>query len=94
VGASGDLTYGLSVDRVLVTIGGSTADLDRLSASTLVMDLDVTALRIGTHSLAPTVNLVAGTTLVAVSPPKVTVTISATPASPLPGSPAPSASGG
>ena len=94
VGASSDLTYGLSVDRVLVTIGGSTADLDRLSASTLVMDLDVTALKIGAHSLAPTVNLVAGTTLVAVSPPKVTVTISATPASPLPGSPAPSASGG
>ena len=32
LGASGDLTYALSIDRVLVTIGGSTADLDRLSA--------------------------------------------------------------
>ena len=31
VGAEHDLTYALSIDRVLVTIGGSTADLDRLS---------------------------------------------------------------
>ena len=31
VGAAADLSYALSTDRVLVTIGGSTADLDRLS---------------------------------------------------------------
>ena len=40
--------YALSIDRVLVTIGGSTADLDRLSGATLVvMDLDVTGLKAG-----------------------------------------------
>ena len=31
VGARPDLAYELSTDRVLVTIGGSIADLDRLS---------------------------------------------------------------
>ena len=51
VGASTDLTYALSVDRVLVTIGGSTADLDRLSGSALVMDLDVTGLKAGVLTL-------------------------------------------
>jgi len=44
VGANNTLTYALSVDSVLVTIGGSTADLDRLSGAALVMDLDVTDL--------------------------------------------------
>jgi YbbR domain-containing protein len=89
VGAANDLTYALSTDRVLVTIGGSTADLDRLSGATLVMDLDVTGLKTGIHQVAVTANLPVGTTLVAASPPKVTVTIavpapSAAPPSPLP----------
>jgi YbbR domain-containing protein len=89
VGAANDLTYALSTDRVLVTIGGSTADLDRLSGATLVMDLDVTGLKVGVHQVAVTANLPAGTTLVAASPPKVTVTI-AVPSPSAPPSPAPS----
>ena len=76
LGSSSVLTYALSVDRVLVTIGGSTADLDRLSAATLVVDLDVTGLKPGVHEVPVTANLPAGMTLVAASPPKVTVTIS------------------
>ena len=40
-------TYALSTDRVLVTIGGSTADLDRLSGAQLVVDLDVAGLKPG-----------------------------------------------
>jgi YbbR domain-containing protein len=75
VGAAADLTYALSTDRVLVTIGGSTADLDRLSGASLVMDLDVVGLKPGIHQVAVTANLPVGTTLVAASPPKVTVTI-------------------
>jgi YbbR domain-containing protein len=103
VGASSDLTYALSVDRVLVTIGGSTADLDRLSASALVVDLDVTGLKAGVHDVPVTANLPAGTTLVAASPANVTVTINnvAAPASASPpaseapsGAPSPSPSGG
>jgi YbbR domain-containing protein len=92
LGASSDLTYALSVDRVLVTIGGSTADLDRLSAATLVVDLDVTGLKPGVHQVPVTANLPAGTTLVAASPAKVTVTI-ATPAPSSAPSSAPEASG-
>lgn len=93
VGASNTLSYALSVDRVLVTIGGSTADLDRLSGAALVMDLDVAGLKAGTHEVVVTANLPVGTTLVAASPPSITVTIGPTAvttpsggASPSPGS--------
>jgi YbbR domain-containing protein len=75
VGANNTMTYTLSTDRVLVTIGGSTADLDRLSGAALVMDLDVTGLKAGTHDVPVTANLPVGTTLVAASPPTVGVTI-------------------
>ncbi len=98
LGASNELRYALSTDRVLVTIGGSTADLDRLSALTLVVDLDVTGLGAGVHDVPVTANLPAGTVLVASSPDKVRVTIApAPPPSPVPGgsvAPSPSASGG
>jgi YbbR domain-containing protein len=100
LGANAALQYALSTDRVLVTIGGSTADLDRLSGAELVVDLDVAGLKSGVHDVPVTANLPAGTTLVAASPATVTVTISeAPPASPAasPGtSPAtsPAASGG
>lgn len=100
VGARSDLTYALAIDRVLVTIGGSTADLDRLVGSTLVMDLDVAVLKAGVHEVPVTANLPAGTTLVSASPASVKVTItdaaaSEPPASTPPGSspPSPSPSG-
>jgi len=98
VGARSDLTYALSTDRVLVTIGGSTAELDRLVGATLVMDLDVTGLKAGIHEVPVTANLPAGTTLVSVSPDKVTVTIdnaaASAPPSSTPASPSPAPSGG
>jgi YbbR domain-containing protein len=96
IGDRNDLRYALSTDRVLVTIGGSTADLDRLSASTLVVDLDVTGLGPGVHEVPVSANLPTGTTLVAASPAKVSVTISPVPAaSAAPdGAPGPSPSGG
>ncbi len=95
IGAANDLTYALSTDRVLVTIGGSTADLDRLSGVTVVADLDVAGLKVGVHDVPVTANLPAGTTLVAASPAKVTVTISVPTASSAPAitSPSPSPSG-
>lgn len=107
VGPRSDLRYALATDRVLVTVGGSTADLDRLVGATLAMDLDVTGLKVGIHDVPVTANLPAGTTLVSVSPASVAVTIteaapaSAPPASAPPGSappesapPSPSPSGG
>jgi YbbR domain-containing protein len=97
VGTRSDLAYTLGTDRVLVTVGGSTADLDRLGGATLVMDLDVAGLTAGVHQVTVTANLPAGTTLVAASPETVEVTISAlTPSgsgAPSPGAPSPSAPG-
>jgi YbbR domain-containing protein len=81
VGAQPDRTYDLSTDRVLVTIGGSLADLDRLSGASLVLTLDVTGLDDGLHSVAVAANLQTGLTLVAASPGSVDVTISSPAAS-------------
>jgi YbbR domain-containing protein len=90
VGDSPSLAYSLPVDRVLVTVGGSTADLDRLSGATLVATLDVTGLAAGVHEVPVTADLPPGTTLVAADPAKVSVTIhEVVPAASLP-SPSPS----
>jgi hypothetical protein len=70
---------------VLITVGGSTADLDRLAGGTLVADLDVTGLDAGSHDVPVTADLPAGVTLVGASPANVTVTVRAPgPASPTP----------
>ena len=93
VGARADRVYTISTDRVLVTIGGPVADLDRLSGSVLVMTLDVSGLDAGTHGVSVGANLVTGLTLIGASPNPVSVTIDliATPVpSPNP-SPTPSA---
>ncbi|OGO57275.1 MAG: hypothetical protein A2V84_09225, partial [Chloroflexi bacterium RBG_16_70_13] len=81
VGARADREYALSTDRVLVTIGGSIADLDRLSGSDLVLTLDVTGLDVGSHEVSVSANLQTGLTLIGASPDPITVTISAPPAS-------------
>lgn len=71
--------YDLSVDRVILTLGGSAADLDRLSGATLVGLLDVAGLGLGTTDVAVTVDLPPGVTLVGASPPEVAVTVTAPP---------------
>jgi YbbR domain-containing protein len=89
VGAQPGLTYTPSTDRVLLTIGGSTADLDRLSGATIVAILDVSDLIAGSTTEVPvTVDLPAGLTLVTSNPPTVSVEVVA-PAS-IEASPAPS----
>jgi YbbR domain-containing protein len=91
VGALADRQYGLSTDRVLVTIGGSIADLDRLSGSDLVLTLDVTGLEAGSHEVRVSANLLTGLTLIGASPNPIIVTISPPPATPSPpASPSPS----
>jgi YbbR domain-containing protein len=87
VGAGGALMYDPAVDRVLITVGGSVADLDRLDGALLVADLDVADLGPGTAPVAVTVDLPAGVTLVAASPSTVSVTVTA----PAPPSPSPAA---
>ena len=52
VGASPDLDLRARRPTAsLVTVGGSTADLDRLTGATLVVDLDVTGLEAGDHEV-------------------------------------------
>ena len=89
VGARPDFVYSLSTDRVLVTIGGSVADLDRLSSVTLVLTVDVTGLGPGTSTVPVSANLATGLTLVGASPNPIEVTVSSPPVSPAP-SPGPS----
>ncbi len=77
VGVRPDLSYAVAVDRVLITVGGSTAELDRLIGATLTVDLDVSTLGPGTSDVTVTAALPAGVTLVAASPPRVGVTVAA-----------------
>jgi YbbR domain-containing protein len=84
VGANPDLDYALSTDRVLVTIGGSSAELDRLSGSNVVLNLDVSGLDPGTHDITATANLTTGLTLISASPNPIKVTVSTPAASPAP----------
>jgi YbbR domain-containing protein len=90
-----DRVYSLSTDRVLLTVGGSVADLDRLQGGALVVTLDVGALGPGTTAVTAEADLPAGVAFVSASPDKISVTVAVpTPASPsaAPGSVAPSAS--
>jgi YbbR domain-containing protein len=86
IGAGRGLSYSVDVDRLLVTIGGSVADLDRLSGSALVADLDVSGLEPGTETVPVTFQLPTGATLVSSTPSSVTVIITATSPSPTPSS--------
>jgi YbbR domain-containing protein len=84
IGARADLVYKLSTDRVLVTIGGSEADLDRLSGATIALTVNVSGLAVGSHQVTPTANLTTGLSLLGVSPSPITVTISTPAPSPTP----------
>ena len=94
-GTKAGFTYDVPIDRVLVTVGGSVADLDRLQGARLVADLDVSELTPGTSNVPVTLDLPAGLTLVSASPPTVAVTVvatavpSASPAALVPPSPSP-----
>jgi YbbR domain-containing protein len=89
-GARDDRTYALSTDSVNVAIGGSLAQLDKLDPTSFTVTADVSALAPGTHTVQLSVNLPAGLTVTAISPPQVGVTVAAA-ASPSPsGSPPPS----
>ena len=95
-GAKSDLTYTVDVDRVLLTIGGSVADLDRLEGAALTAKLRVGELGPGTSEVPVTIDLPAGLTLVSATPATVRVTIVAPPSpSPSPAAQAaPSTAGG
>ncbi len=87
-GALADRTYTLSTNRVLVTLGGSVADLDRLESREFNVEAAVGGLGPGQHEVPITADLPAGLTLDTASPPSVIVTVGQPPSP----SPAPAAS--
>lgn len=91
VGTDPDLDYAFGEDRVVITVGGSVADLDRLTGSTIVADLDVSGLGPGTSEVPVAADLPAGVTLVSATPETVAVTITAGTASGPSPAPSPSA---
>jgi YbbR domain-containing protein len=74
-GARGDRTYQLSTDSVLITAGGSIADLDRLQAQTLEVTAAVGSLSPGTHQVNLAATLPTGVTLLTISPPRITIVV-------------------
>lgn len=83
-GARSDRTYRLSVDSVIVTLGGSVADLDRLEGRTFDVRAEVGGLGTGTHEVSLLANLPAGLALVATSPATVEVVVGLPATSPIP----------
>jgi hypothetical protein len=81
-----------STEQVLLTLFGSVADLDQLSAGPLEVGVNVAGLGPGEHEVAVVPVIPSGVEVVTISPERVTVTVSegaatapATPATPTPG---------
>ncbi len=83
-GTRPDRTYTLSVPDVLVTLGGPSSALDVIDPATLYATVSVTGLDSGTFTLPATFSAPTGTSLVAISPSAVQVTIEAPAPSPSP----------
>ena len=79
IGARAEYEYDIGVDRLLLTVGGSPADLDAIVGATLAGDLDVSSLGPGTTDVTVGATLPAGVTFVAASPAQVPVTVTARP---------------
>jgi YbbR domain-containing protein len=81
IGAKPDLAYSTTIDRVLITVGGGLPDLDRLTGSTIVVNVDVADLGPGTTDVPVTAQLPNGVTLVVADPAAVPVTVAPRPSS-------------
>lgn len=95
-GRQPDLLYEASETQVLLTLYGSSADLDRLDASPIVISLNVAALEPGVNEVPVVPSLPSAITVAAISPETVTVTVTPRPTpTPSPGTsgePSPGAS--
>jgi YbbR domain-containing protein len=88
IGARSDRVYTLSTNQILVTLGGSIADLDRLEGQAFQVQAEVGGLEPGRHDVKIVANLPVGLALVGASPPTIVVTVAVaaatTPPSPSP----------
>ena len=83
-GARSDRVYSLSTNQVLVTLGGSIAQLDGLEGRSFSVQAPVAGLEPGRHEVALVANQPAGLTLVSASPPSIAVTVALPPPSAAP----------
>lgn len=74
-GRQPDLLYEPSETQVLLTLFGSTADLDRIGASPIVISINVAELEPGTHELPVVPSLPSVVTVAAISPETIVVTV-------------------
>ena len=79
VGQKPGLTYETSDLTVLLTLFGSTADLDTLGAAPITVTVNVADLDPGTHEVTPTPSLPSGVTIAAMSPETITITVTEKP---------------
>jgi YbbR domain-containing protein len=77
------LIYAIPSGSVILTLFGSTADLDRIASAPIVVSIDVAGLSPGTHKVTVVPSLPSGVTVVTIAPASVTVTVT-TPATPTP----------
>jgi YbbR domain-containing protein len=88
-GRKADLQYQASEDNVLLTLFGSTADLDRLGASSIVVSINVATLEPGTNEVAVVPSLPSAITVAAISPESITITVTERPTPTVPPTPTP-----
>jgi YbbR domain-containing protein len=74
-GARSDYTYALATSQVNVTLGGSIADLDAVTASTLTAVGQVAGLEPGNHVVSVSVTAMPGIDVVEIVPAQVAVTV-------------------
>jgi YbbR domain-containing protein len=74
-GPRADRLYDLSVDRVQIIVGGSTAALNQMDGAAFQVSADVAGLEPGTHVVPVVADLPAGLALVSANPATVTVTV-------------------
>ena len=91
-GGDPTLMYQISAQSVLLTVYGSTADLDRLGSSAITVGLDVSGMGPGKHQVTLVPAVPSGVTVVTIDPPSVTVTITAPSPAPSDGFPSGGAS--
>ena len=73
IGAETNRHYGLGVDSVVVTLGGGDQALNAVDAASFAASINVSGLGAGAHEVDVRVVPPPGLTLLAVSPPRVTV---------------------